>query len=223
MPRSGPPSDRRRSAPGGSPDPAAVSSPRIIGGDLRGRRLAFVPEGPTRPMKDRVRETLFDLVGTAVRGSIALDLFAGTGALGFEALSRGATTAVFCERHFPTAATLRRSAADLGVGPRADVRTGDVLLWARRMPAVPTTGPWLVFVSPPWELFAEPPGRRADLMALVAAIMKAAPAGSTIVVESDVSFPAAALPEADRWETRPVPPALLHLLRTEQRAADSSG
>ena len=57
----------------------AASAPRIIGGDLRGRRLEFVPHGRTRPMKDRVRESLFDLLGTGVRGALALDLFAGTG------------------------------------------------------------------------------------------------------------------------------------------------
>lgn len=190
---------------------------------MRGRRLAFVPDGPTRPMKDRVRETLFDLLGTTVRGSVALDLFAGTGALGFEALSRGATAVVFCERHFPTAATLRRSAAALDVTGRTDVRTGDVLLWARRMPALPMAAPWTVFISPPWAMFEETSGQRADIMALVAAIMRAAPAGSTLVVESDVSFPAAVLPGADRWETRAAPPALLHLLRTDRLPDASSG
>lgn len=220
MPRSGPPSDRRRSTVGGAAEPsAAASPPRIIGGDLRGRRLAFMPDGPTRPMKDRVREMLFDLLGTTVRGSVALDLFAGTGALGFEALSRGASAVVFCERHFPTAAVLRRSAAALDVVARTDVRTGDVLLWARRLPTLPMAVPWTVFISPPWEMFAETSVQRADLMALVAAMMRAAPAGSTLVVESDVSFPAAALPEADRWETRPAPPALLHLLRLPADAA----
>jgi 16S rRNA (guanine966-N2)-methyltransferase len=219
MPRSGRSPDRRRPdrRAGGDPGQSPASPPRIIGGDLRGRRLAFVPDGPTRPMKDRVRELLFDLIGTDVRGSVALDLFAGTGALGFEAVSRGAAAVVFCERHFPTAATLRRSAAELNVTARTDVRTGDVLLWARRMPALPTAAPWLVFISPPWEMFAETHERRADLLALVAAIMAAAPAASTIVVEADVSFLPAALPEADRWETRPAPPAVLHLLRTDRR------
>jgi 16S rRNA (guanine966-N2)-methyltransferase len=195
---------------------SAASPPRIIGGELRGRRLAFVPDGPTRPMKDRVRETVFDLLGTTVRGAVALDLFAGTGALGFEALSRGASAVVFCERHFPTAAVLRRSAAALDVSARTDVRTGDVLLWARRMPVLPVTAPWIVFISPPWEMFGETPGRRADLMELVAALMRSAPAGSTLVVESDVPFPSAALPAGDRWETRPAPPAVLHLLRADR-------
>ncbi|NCA12224.1 SAM-dependent methyltransferase, partial [bacterium] len=140
------------------PRPAdAASAPRIIGGDLRGRRLDYSPDPRTRPMKDRVRETLFDLLGTRVKGAIALDLFAGSGALGFEALSRGASRAEFVERHFPTADALRRSARSLGVEGRASVRAGDVLLWAKRLPTapapLPTDAPWIVFISPPWEFF----------------------------------------------------------------------
>jgi 16S rRNA (guanine966-N2)-methyltransferase len=196
---------RRRPVP---PAPAAAAEPpRIIGGSLRGRRLAHVPGGPTRPMKDRVREVLFDLLGTAVRDSLALDLFAGTGALGFEALSRGAARAVFAERHFPTADVLRRSAGDLGVAERCEVRPGDVLLWAKRMPELPVSAPWLTFVSPPWSMFHDRPG---DLLTLVAAVLAAAPAGSLMVVEGDGSFDPVALPDAAAWEHRPVLPAVLH-------------
>ena len=161
-------------------------------------------------MKDRVRETLFDLVGRAVEGAIALDLFAGTGALGFEALSRGAARAVFVERHFPTVDALRRSARDLGVEDRTDVRAGDVLVWARRLPTLPVSAPWLVFVSPPWPLFAD---RSSDLMALVRVLVEAAPAGSVVVVESDESWDPAALPDAAAWEHRGLPPAILHVRR----------
>lgn len=187
--------------------PEADQPPRIIGGTLRGRRLAHRPGGPTRPMKDRVRETLFDLLGTRVRGATALDLFAGTGALGFEALSRGAARAIFAERHFPTADLLRQSARELGLVERCEVRPGDVLLWPKRMPDLPGDAPWLAFVSPPWSMFAE---RTAELMALVAAVVAAAPAGSTVVVESDAGFDPAALPGPLAWETRPIPPAVLH-------------
>jgi len=161
-------------------------------------------------MKDRVRETLFDLLGTDVRGAVAIDLFAGTGALAFEAISRGAAQAVVAERHFPTADALRRSARALGVEARVDVRPGDVLLWAKRMPGLPATGRWVAFVSPPWSFFAD---RWADLAALVGAIMAAAPPGSVVVVESDTSFDAARLPEAAAWQARDVPPAVLHFWR----------
>ncbi|MFM8290665.1 MAG: RsmD family RNA methyltransferase [Planctomycetia bacterium] len=189
----------------------AASAPRIIGGDLRGRRLEFVPQGRTRPMKDRVRETLFDLLGTTVRGAVALDLFAGTGALGFEALSRGASRAILVERHFPTADVLRKSARGLGVADRVEVRTGDVLLWARRLPDLPGDAPWVAFVSPPWEFFAPGHERRPELLALVAALRRAAPAGSRFVIEADTAFAAADLPDAAAWEARPIAPACLYL------------
>lgn len=191
---------------------SAASAPRIIGGDLRGRRLDYSPDPRTRPMKDRVRETLFDLLGTRVKGAIALDLFAGSGALGFEALSRGASRAEFVERHFPTADALRRSARSLGVEGRASVRAGDVLLWAKRLPTapapLPTDAPWIVFISPPWEFFRT---RSAEVMALVGAVERAAPPGSTFVVEADTGFDAALLPDATAWDVRPIPPAVLYL------------
>jgi 16S rRNA (guanine966-N2)-methyltransferase len=201
----------------GSAAPAAAATPpRIIGGTLRGRRLDYAAEpaaagGParTRPMKDRVRETLFDLLGPAVAGTTAIDLFAGTGALGFEALSRGATRAVFCERHFPTADAIRRSATTLGVADRVEVRPGDALAWARRLPPLPAGSPWLVFIAPPWEMFQSRP---AELGGLVAALRSAAPSGSFLVVESDASLAADDLPGAPAWRTRPLPPAVLHIL-----------
>lgn len=185
----------------------AASAPRIVGGDLRGRTLEFAPAARTRPMKDRVRETLFDLIGPRVKGRVAIDLFAGTGALGFEALSRGAAQAVFCERHFPTADALRRSARQLGVEERADIRAGNVLLWPKKMPPLPVSAPWLVFVSPPWSFFAD---RSDELLALIEAMLAAAPEGSTMVVESDGTFDVAALPGTG-WESRPIPPAVLHI------------
>ncbi len=189
------------------PLPEASEPPRIIGGDLRGRRLAHRPGGPTRPMKDRVRETLFDLLGTRVKGAVVIDLFAGTGALGFEALSRGAVRGVFVERHFPTADVLRWSARDLGVAERCSVIAGDALVWPRRMPELPRDGRWLVFVSPPWQLFLD---RSADLADLVAAVIAAAPAESVVVVEADERFDPGLLPDSAAWETRAIPPAVLH-------------
>jgi 16S rRNA (guanine966-N2)-methyltransferase len=186
----------------------AASAPRIIGGSLRGRRLEFSPDPRTRPMKDRVRESLFDLVGTRATGAIAIDCFAGSGAIGFEALSRGASRAIFCERHFPTADLLRKSARSLGVEDRVEVKTGDVLLWPKRMPALPADAPWLVFISPPWDFFQSRPG---DVMALVESLRQAAPTGSTFVVEADTAFDPAALPPGS-WEARPIPPAVLYLL-----------
>ena len=87
---------------------------RIIGGTWRGRRLPVPSVAGLRPTPDRVRETLFNWLAPAITGASCLDLYAGTGALGFEALSRGAARVVFVERHPQAVARLRQSAAALG-------------------------------------------------------------------------------------------------------------
>ena len=101
---------------------------RVIGGHDRGRRLR-APRGlATRPTADRVRVTLFDVLGPTVAGARVLDLFAGTGAVGIEALSRGAARVVLVERDQSALRALRANLAALGA-PRAAARVmaGDVL------------------------------------------------------------------------------------------------
>jgi 16S rRNA (guanine966-N2)-methyltransferase len=95
---------------------------RIIAGALKGRRLAPV-KGRTRPTAAKVREAVFNILGPGVSGVRVLDLFAGTGALGIEALSRGAALAVFVEDHPAALQGLRRNLADLGLLERAVVWT----------------------------------------------------------------------------------------------------
>jgi 16S rRNA (guanine966-N2)-methyltransferase len=100
---------------------------RVIAGRLGGRRLKAPRGRVTRPTSDRVREALFAMLGD-VQGASVLDLFAGTGALGIEALSRGAGKAVFVERDTAALATLQANLADLGLGPdEAEIRRGDAL------------------------------------------------------------------------------------------------
>jgi 16S rRNA (guanine966-N2)-methyltransferase len=101
---------------------------RIIGGEWRGRRIRFPARGGIRPTPDRVRETLFNWLAAAVPGSRCLDLFAGSGALGLEALSRGAREATFVEQSRENAAALRETLALLAPG-RANVVQGDALAW----------------------------------------------------------------------------------------------
>ncbi len=97
---------------------------RIVAGEHKGRRLVS-PKGPrTRPTADRVREALFSMLGD-VTGARVLDLYAGSGALGIEALSRGAASAVFVERDASAAAAIARNLEALGA-PAADVRREDV-------------------------------------------------------------------------------------------------
>ena len=80
-------------------------------------------------------------------------------------------------------------------------------MWSKRLPPLPGDHPWVVFVSPPWSFFAE---RWDDLAALVEAVMQKAPAGSTVVVEADTTFDRGLLPDPAAWETREIPPAVLH-------------
>jgi 16S rRNA (guanine966-N2)-methyltransferase len=118
---------------------------RIIGGDWRGRRIRFPGKGGIRPTPDRVRETLFNWLMAKVPGSRCLDLFAGSGALGLEALSRGAAHATFVERDRDNAARLRETTAELAPG-RAAVVEADALAWL----AVPRSPFDIVFLDPPF-------------------------------------------------------------------------
>ncbi|MBX3703781.1 MAG: 16S rRNA (guanine(966)-N(2))-methyltransferase RsmD [Steroidobacteraceae bacterium] len=118
---------------------------RIIGGRWRGRRIA-VPERPDlRPTPDRVRETLFNWLAPAIAGSRCLDLFAGTGALGLEAASRGARQVVLVESDREAAERLREAAAALAP-EGCEVVQADALSWLRSTPR-----PFdIVFVDPPF-------------------------------------------------------------------------
>jgi 16S rRNA (guanine(966)-N(2))-methyltransferase RsmD len=199
---------KRKAGRSGTP-PAATVGLRIVGGHFRGRKLQYSGDPTVRPMKDRVRESLFNLIGPAARGKHAMDLFGGTGALGLEALSRGATAATFLERHFPTAKVLRANIAALGVEDRCDVLDADTFVWLQRYPELPTI-PWLVFVSPPYEFYVT---RRDDMLRLIAAVREAAPAESIVAVESDARFDFADLVEPEQWDIRRYPPAVIGLYR----------
>lgn len=94
---------------------------RIVGGEFKGRRLK-APEGlKTRPTSDKVREALFDIIGSRIEGCVFLDLFAGTGAVGLEALSRGARKAVLVEAGKKAAGVLRENLRTLGLEGRTRV------------------------------------------------------------------------------------------------------
>lgn len=119
---------------------------RIIAGEWRGRRLRTPPGIATRPTADRVRETLFSMLASRVsfEGLRVADLFAGSGALGLEALSRGASFASFVESDAKAAAAIRASAAELGAIDRVQVLGGSAL-------ALPRSDPFdLVFADPPY-------------------------------------------------------------------------
>ncbi|MGQ0621501.1 MAG: 16S rRNA (guanine(966)-N(2))-methyltransferase RsmD [Panacagrimonas sp.] len=102
---------------------------RIIGGTWRSRRVEFVDGDAVRPTPDRVRQTLFDWLAPRIEGASVLDLFAGSGALGLEALSRGAAQARFVELGAAQAESIRATLRKLGAQDRAVVDRTDALRW----------------------------------------------------------------------------------------------
>jgi 16S rRNA (guanine(966)-N(2))-methyltransferase RsmD len=125
---------------------------RITGGSLRSRGLRAPRGQATRPTSDRVREALFGILGSAgrVEGARVLDLYAGTGALAIEALSRGAASAVLVESSREALAVLRENVSALGLGDRARPIACDVAEAPKRLLQL---GPFdLVFADPPWAM-----------------------------------------------------------------------
>jgi len=159
---------------------------RVIAGRLRGRRLV-APRGlATRPTSDRVREALFSALGP-VGGARVLDLFAGTGALGIEALSRAAARAVFVESARPALAALRENLAALDLRDAARVVAQPA---ARAAAALGAEGPFdLIFADPPYAALAEVP----PLVAALASAGALAP-GARFVLEHASRDAAPALP-----------------------------
>jgi 16S rRNA (guanine(966)-N(2))-methyltransferase RsmD len=99
---------------------------RVIGGSAKGRRLKTAKTGSLRPVTDYIREALFDILASRVGDSVFLDLFAGSGSIGIEALSRGARQAVFVEKEPRTARLIKDNLATTGFSGQALVFTGDV-------------------------------------------------------------------------------------------------
>ena len=105
-----------------------MSTLRVISGSARGRRLKTVPGETTRPITDRVKESLFNILGTDIQGSAILDLFAGTGAVGIEALSRGAAFALFVDRNRLPIKIVKENLQTVGLADRAVVLHQDAFV-----------------------------------------------------------------------------------------------
>lgn len=195
---------------------------RIIGGHFRGRRLNYHGDPVVRPMKHRTREAIFNLISTECQGRHVVDLFAGTGALGLEALSRGALTATFIEKHVPSAKVVQENIRTLDVVDRSTLLMTSAFLWGKRdlgsdHASMPTDIPWLVFCSPPYVFFRD---RANDMLDLVKRIQQNAPPGSILVVEAEEPFDFGALQNDDTggdsaaWDVRTYLPAVVGIWRS---------
>jgi 16S rRNA (guanine966-N2)-methyltransferase len=124
---------------------------RVIGGEFRSRRLKTLPGLATRPTPDRLRETLFDILAPRIAGTVFLDAYAGVGAVGIEALSRGAARCIFLENSRKAIETIRDNLRALGIEDRAEMVSGLALANLGRQAAD------IVFLDPPYRLEGEYP------------------------------------------------------------------
>jgi 16S rRNA (guanine966-N2)-methyltransferase len=122
---------------------------RVIAGEFRSRTLKTLPGMDTRPTPDRMRETLFNVLAPEIDGVVFLDAYAGSGAVGIEALSRGASRAIFIEKSKSAAGVLRENLSSLGLLSRAEVLHGKTLQY------LPHRAAGIVFLDPPYELEKE--------------------------------------------------------------------
>lgn len=175
---------------GGSAGKAGAGSNllRIVGGRWRSRRIRFGEGEGLRPTPDRVRETLFNWLQFEIAGAVCLDAFAGSGALGFEALSRGAAHVVMIEKSRAQYLLLQEAAQELGANA-AQLVTGDALDLLRQRPAwAPTAGFDGVFLDPPFH---------QELLPQVCALLhaqKLLKADAFVYVESESPWAALDLP-----------------------------
>jgi 16S rRNA (guanine966-N2)-methyltransferase len=169
---------------------------RIVAGALRGRKLACDIRAGIRPTPLMVREALFSILGDAVPERPFFDLFAGTGAIGLEALSRGASAVAFVERDNRLASAIESHAHAFGVTKSVQVQRADVYRWVERWQ--PPGEPVNVFVSPPFADY-----QRLDAMLLLVADLrqKLAP-GSVLVLQGEQSAEFDKLASGGDWELR---------------------
>ena len=170
---------------------------RIVAGQLRGRKLTVDVNPQVRPAPQMVREALFSILGNAVPGRPFFDLFAGTGAVGLEALSRGARHVFFVERDVRVADQIQKHLQTFHVADRASVVRGDVYHWAERWQA--PLEPVTLFLGPPFADFEQRPD---SLVTLVADLQTKVAGDSVLVLQSETPFQVGQLPGARAWDVR---------------------
>lgn len=171
---------------------------------MRGRVVVYHGAEFTRPMKDSVRESLFNIIGPRIKGAYAIDLFAGTGAVAFEALSRGASRATAIEMNRMALRFLRSTAETLEVSDRVNFLAGDtfrlagaLLEHAIRADAIDDT-PRVIFFCPPYAMWES---HAAELAKLINLAVENSPPSSLIVAESEKHYDPAGLPPG-QWDHR---------------------
>lgn len=196
------------------PGDSEATKLRIIGGTLGGQVVKYSGDARTRPMKNRVREAMFNLVGPWVKETYTLDLFAGTGAVAFESISRGSVGALLVEKHFPTVHVINENVRHLNLETITQVVSGDAFHWVEhRMAdefAPPQDVPWSLFFCPPYSFFVD---RKQEMVDMMQTLTQRAPAGSHVIVEFDEHFDPQDLPQPELWDVRTYAPAIIAVKR----------
>lgn len=189
---------------------------RIVAGSLRGRKVTAAVHPGLRPTPTLVRQALFSILGDAVPDRVFYDLFAGSGVIGLEAVSRGATGARMIERDAKQAADIQKAIDQFRVRDKAQVLRADVYRWAER---------WVPAADQPVNLFLSPPfpdlsGSKLDeFVGLVNTLEAKMPVGSVLTVQAELGFPVDRLPVADQWDVREYSRNLL-LFRVKEPAVE---
>jgi 16S rRNA (guanine966-N2)-methyltransferase len=170
---------------------------RIVAGSLRGRKLTVVVHEGMRPTPQMVREALFSILGNAVPDRAFYDIFAGTGVVGLEAISRGATSARLIEKDPRQVTDIQKYADQFGVGDKVQVLKADAYRWAERW--LPPKDPVNLFLSPPFPDLSE---KADEFLALVGLLLEKAPNASVLTIQAEEGFPLASLPQPLAWDVR---------------------
>lgn len=170
---------------------------RIVAGSLRGRKLNVVVHEGMRPTPQMVREALFSILGNAVPDRVFYDVFAGTGVVGLEAVSRGASSARLIEKDGRQAADIQKYADQFGIAAKVQVLKADVYRWAERW--LPPKDAVNLFLSPPFPDLTE---RIDAFLALVQLLWEKAPNESVLTIQAEDGFPVGALPDSSAWDVR---------------------
>jgi 16S rRNA (guanine966-N2)-methyltransferase len=171
---------------------------RIVAGSLRGRRVYTVVHEGMRPTPQMVREALFSILGNAVPGRLFYDIFAGTGVVGMEAVSRGAIGSRSIEKDARLGAEIQRYATEFGVADKIQVLKADVYRWGERW-IPPGNAPVNLFLSPPFPDLSE---KADEFLELVNHLLDKAPDESVLVIQAEDGFPLDRLPDLPAWDVR---------------------
>jgi 16S rRNA (guanine966-N2)-methyltransferase len=193
---------------------------RIIAGELRSRKFQFACDPRTRPMKDRTREAVMNLLGGTLQERWAFDLFGGSGVLAFESISRGAQHAWIWEILKPGARVIQKIASDLGIAHQITVLDQDILLWSESLSAALESfgelqsKPWVVFCCPPYSMWQT---HGSELTRLLESWARQAPVGSLFAVELEQRTDLSLLPKNLEWEVRLYSPAQVAIAQVQAR------